>query len=222
MCGNSPGLTWFSMMKYTGVRLKYFKKKTEDMLEFFESGVRGGVSTVLGCRYVKCNNKITNDAFDNYKQITKAESDNLIKIMNSGDVIPEDIFYENYVKYYDANSLYPWAMMQPMPNGEMYWAKLLSYTRSDPVTFPDEETELNVDHKHTTTGYVYEVDLEYPIDIKDKTRYFSFCPEKVIPNVNAFSEWQQTHKNPRYRPTKKLLLQQTNKTNYIVEGRMLD
>ena len=98
-------------------------------------------------------------------------------------------------------------MMQPMPNGEMYWAKLLSYTRSDPVTYPDEEPKAGLDnidpsHKHhITTGYVYEVDLEYHIDLKDKTRYFSFCPEKVKSNVEAFSQWQQTHKIPRYKPT---------------------
>ena len=56
-------------MKCTGVRLKYFKKKTEDMLEFFEAGIRGGVSTVLGCRLVKCNNQDTNPSYKYYKNL---------------------------------------------------------------------------------------------------------------------------------------------------------
>ena len=73
-----------------------------------------------------------------------------------------------------------------------------------------------------TLGYIYEIVLEYPSILKDTTRYFSFCPVKVKSNEDEFSKWQHEHNHLRYRPTEKLLLQQTNKSMYVIEGRMLD
>ena len=36
-----------------------------------ESGIRGGISSVMGKRYVRANNKYTNPACDNLKPIDK-------------------------------------------------------------------------------------------------------------------------------------------------------
>ena len=66
----------------------------------------GSVSTVLGCRLVKCNNQDTYPCYEYYKKPEKYEFDKIVKSMLAWDDIHEDTFYENYVKYYDANSLY--------------------------------------------------------------------------------------------------------------------
>ena len=44
----------------TKVKLKYFKEPTYKQLQFFEDGIRGGFSGVLGDRMVEVNNEYTN------------------------------------------------------------------------------------------------------------------------------------------------------------------
>ena len=50
-----------SRIKNTGVKLKHYKENTYDKLLCFESGIRGGVSSVLGKFlgrfYVQCYNE---------------------------------------------------------------------------------------------------------------------------------------------------------------------
>ena len=47
-CYSAPGLSWCAGMKFTKVKLKYFKEETYNQLLFFEKGVRGGISSVHG------------------------------------------------------------------------------------------------------------------------------------------------------------------------------
>ena len=99
-------------------------------------------------------------------------------------------------------------MIQELPIGEMEWCDDLSYKKT-------KEGEENY-------GYVYEVDLIYPDEIKENTKYYPFCPENIKPDVSKFSDYQKEHLPKHYRPSEKLILTQTDKKNYIVEGRMLD
>ena len=80
-------------------------------------------------------------------------------------------------------------------------------------------------------GYVYEVDLEYPEllrdpisgelhSLKQKTRFYPFCPEKKEIPYEWLSDWQKEHYQKQ--KGKKLILTQCDKKNYIIEGRMLD
>ena len=50
-------------------------------------------------------------------------------------------------------------------------------------------------------SFIYEVDLDYPTEIHDKTKFYPFAPEKI---------------------DGKLMLTQNNKRNYIVEGSVLE
>ena len=72
-------------------------------------------------------------------------------------------------------------MCQPLPTGEMYWCNMLEYERSD----------------SETQGFVYEVDLHYPAEIQDSTKYYPLCPEKSTVDNSMFSPWQTEH-TPRH------------------------
>ena len=96
-----------------------------------------------------------------------------------------DYYKQNHMFYYDANALYPWGMMKPLPSGEMEWDKDLVYERSMQVTYP-EEVSLEPS-TYPLHGFIYEVDLEYPDSIKEQTMYYPFCPDKLTPKEEWFS-----------------------------------
>ena len=52
-CVSLPGYTWQSGLKYTGLNLQTLRD--EDMIMFIENNIRGGISSVMGDRYVKSN-----------------------------------------------------------------------------------------------------------------------------------------------------------------------
>ena len=63
---SSPGLSWDSMLKMTGVKLE--KISDSDKYLFIEKGLRGGISYIAK-RYAKANNKYMNN-YDPKKQST--------------------------------------------------------------------------------------------------------------------------------------------------------
>ena len=75
------------MLKYTGVKLELLTDV--EMLNMFELGMRGGISSTLTTRYAKANNKYLKD-FDNSKVCS-------------------------FIQYMDANNLYGKAMSQKLP-----------------------------------------------------------------------------------------------------------
>ena len=78
-------------MKYTNVRLKYYKENTVNIYDTIQHGIRGGLASVLGDCHVKCKNK---------------------------GIDPEYTGKKNYLKYLDFKSLYASAMVQALPTGE--------------------------------------------------------------------------------------------------------
>ena len=89
---STPGLTWLCGLKYTYVRLKYYKENTVNIYDTIQHGIRGGLASVLGDCHVKYKNK---------------------------EIDPEYTGKENYLKYLDFNSLYASAMVQALPTGEI-------------------------------------------------------------------------------------------------------
>ena len=53
-CVSLPGYTWQCGLKYTGVNLKTLQDK--DLILLLENNIRGGISSVMGDRYVKSSN----------------------------------------------------------------------------------------------------------------------------------------------------------------------
>ena len=82
----SPGLSWASLLKMTGVELELLTDI--DMILMIEHGTRGGLSQISN-RYQKANNPYLHD-YD-----------------------PSDT--TSYLMYLDANNLYGWTIVQPLP-----------------------------------------------------------------------------------------------------------
>ena len=50
-CVSLPGYTWHCGMKYTDIKLQTLQDK--DMILLLENNIRGGISSVMGDRYIK-------------------------------------------------------------------------------------------------------------------------------------------------------------------------
>ena len=90
----SPGLSWYAMLKMTGVKLE--KISNIDKYLFIEKGLQGGISYIAK-KYAKANNKYMND-YDPKKQST-------------------------FISYLDMNNLYGWEMSEYLSYEEFKWLK---------------------------------------------------------------------------------------------------
>ena len=110
-CVSLPGYTWQCGLKYTGIRLQTLQDK--DMLLLLENIIRGGISSVMGDRYIKSdeNKKIlyidANNLYGHsvseplpYDEIKFDQNVNLEDILNTPD--DSDIGY-----FVEADLIYP-------------------------------------------------------------------------------------------------------------------
>ena len=121
-----PGYIWQFGTKYTDIKLQTFQEK--DLILTLEYNIRGGISSIMGDRYVKSDEK---------KKIV----------------------------YVDANNLYGWAMSGYLPYDEIKFGKNVKL--EELLKIPDD----------SDIGYFIEVDLKYPDNIQDRTKYFPFAPQ---------------------------------------------
>ncbi|XP_051167626.1 uncharacterized protein LOC127285571 [Leptopilina boulardi] len=161
----TPGLTWDAMLKYTNVRLELLTDI--DKLMFFERGVRGGISQCSN-RYACANNPF----MENFNKNEEVK----------------------YIMYFDANNLYGWGMVQPLPYGGFEWVQV------------DDNFDFNISDD-SPFGYILEVDLDYPIELHNSHSDFPFCSE----HSNPPSESKQA----------KLLTTLNPKRKYIIHYRVL-
>ena len=77
----------------------------------------------------------------------------------------------SYINYLDANNLYGLAMCQKLPYKDIRWIQR-QFTEDDIKNYSD-----------LSTGYILDVDLEYPEEIHDKHSDYPLAPE--IMNVTA-------------------------------------
>ena len=175
-CVSLPGYTYQCALKYTDIKLQTLQDK--DLILLIENNIRGGISSVMGDRYVKSdeNNKII---------------------------------------YADATNLYGHSMSKMLPYDEIemwhghpdkYWRWL------DIILNTPDDSEI---------GYCLELDLKYPDNIKQKTKYFPFCPENKKINPDKYNEYMNSIKPENYTKSKKLICDWTDKKNYLVHYRML-
>ena len=163
-------------MKYTDIKLQTLQDK--DLILLIENNIRGGISSVMGDRYVKSDE-------------------------------------DNSILYIDATNLYGHSMSQFLPYDEIeiwhghpdkYWNWL-----EEILNTPDD----------SEIGYFLEVDLKYPDNIKQKTKYFPFCPENKKIDPNKYNEYMNTIKPENYTKSKKLICDWTDKKKYLIHYRML-
>ena len=118
------------------------------MLLMFEKGIRGGISMISN-RFGQANNKYMGEKFDSSQP-------------------------SKFIAYLDANNLYGWAMMKPLPVGGFKWMSPLELENW--MDFP----------------CILEVDLEYPRELHDAHNDYPLAPErlqinnveKLIPNLS--------------------------------------
>ena len=153
----SPGLSWDALLKHSKIKLELLTDP--DVLLLFEKGIRGGISMIPN-RFGKANNKFMGDTFDPSQP-------------------------SKFITYLDANNLYGWAMMKPLPVGDFKWMR---------------ERELE---NWKDTPCILEVDLEYPRDLHDLHNDYPLAPErlkiggveKLIPNLRDKEKYIVHHEN---------------------------
>ena len=169
-----PGYTWECGLKYTNIKLQTLQDK--DMILLLENGIRGGLSGVMGDRYIK--------------------SDKNRKIL-----------------YVDANNLYGFGMSQWLPFDDIKFVTELTENifLKEILKTPDD----------SDIGYFLEVDLEYPHNIRQKTKHFPFGPENKSISKDDFSPYMKSIMPKNYVSHKKLICDWTDKKNYLIHYRML-
>ena len=111
-CVSLPGYTWECCLKYTGINLQALQDK--DMILLLENNIRGGISSVMGDRYVKSdeNKKILYFDANNlygwamsqylpYDGKKYVDNVNLEDILNTSDDREVGYFLEVDLKYLD-------------------------------------------------------------------------------------------------------------------------
>lgn len=99
-----------------------------------------------------------------------------------------------FILYFDINNLYGWAMAEMLPISDYKWAKNIS------------AAEIMETEDESDTGYMLEVDLEYPQELHDIHNDYPLCAE---------------HMEIGDAKHKKLLLNLHDKKNYVLHYRTL-
>ena len=97
-----------------------------DMLLMVQKGIRGGICNTI-YQYAKANNKYMKD-YDKNKE-------------------------SSYLRYWDVNNLYGWAMSEKLPIKKFDWIEKTSQFNEDFVKNYNEKKD---------EGYFLEVDVQYP------------------------------------------------------------
>ena len=129
--------------------------------------------------------------------------------------------------YIDQNNLYGQALCELLPHSN--FEEL--HPDDIPITFPDEASILAID-KNGDVGFLFEVDLEYPTHLHNKTKDFPLAPESGEVTEEMLSPFMKqlhrqilenrnlSHDTP-FKSCRKLLLSQYDKEHYVVHFAML-
>ena len=90
-----------------------------------------------------------------------------------------------------------------------------------PDLYKNELEELLYIPDDSDIGDFSEIDLRYPINMKEKTKKFPFCPEdKFIPN-EKYNDYMEKIKPRNDTKAKKLICYWTDKKIYLVDYRLV-
>ena len=138
---SAPGLVWQEALKKTEVKLELLTDI--DMLLMVEKRIRGGIYHTIH-QYAKANNKYMKD-YDKNKE-------------------------SSYLKYWDVNNLYGWAMSQKLPVNNFEWIKDTSQFNEDFIKNYNEESDKR---------YFLKVDVQYTEKLHELHNDLPFLPEKM-------------------------------------------
>ena len=115
----------------------------------------------------------------------------------------------------DATNLYGHSMSQMLPFDE------IEMWHGHPDLYMNWLEEILNTPEVNEIGYVLEVDLKYPDNIKEKTKHFPFCPENKKINADKYTDCMKKIKPKNYTKSKKLICDWTDKKKYLIHYRML-
>ena len=163
---SAPGLAWQAALKHTEVKLELLTDI--DMLLMVEKGIEEGICHAI-YRYAEANNKYMKDYDKNEKS--------------------------SYLKYWDVNNLYGWAMLQKLPVNTSEWIKETSQFNDDFIKYYNEESY---------EAYFLEFDIQYPKKLHELHNDLPFLPER-IKTIKATNLHDKTENVIRIRDLKQAL-----------------
>ena len=126
------------------------------MILLLENNIMGGISSVMGDRYVKSTDK-------------------------------------KKILYKDCTNLYCHSMSPPLPYDEIKFEKDICINKT--LNTPDE----------SDIGHFVENNLKYPDNIRQKTKYFPFCPDSKSTSNDDFNDYMRLIKPKNYVSHSKLV-----------------
>ena len=157
---SSPGLSWDTMLKMTGIELELIHDI--DMHLFIEKGMRGDISYIA-----KTNGKTDS------------------KYMEYYDSSEESV----YIIYLDTNNLYGWAMIQYLPYGGFKWLSKKEIDEFDLNSMELHSIDKNSSMELHSRCYILEVHLEYPDELHDLHNYYPLDPGKLEISQNMLRKY---------------------------------
>ena len=115
----------------------------------------------------------------------------------------------NYLMYWDANNLYGWAMSKKLPEKDFDWMTEEQLERFDVMQVPDD----------AETGYILEVDLEYPEELHDLHNDYPLAPQTMkVPHedLSPYTQQLKNKLNVKGQPHKKLMPNLHKKEKYVI------
>ena len=184
---SAPHLSWDAMMKHTDCHLDLLYDPA--MFQLIDSGLRGGVC-MISQRYSRANHPALGEFYDPNKPLV-------------------------YLKMFDANNLYGYAMHEPLPKTDYKWLS------PEEISFIDWNKQLPDQYY----GYIVECDLDYPEALHDEHNDFPLAPERLHVNVEMLSQNQinirKAYSMPKNLQSIKLVPNLMNKTHYLCHYRNL-
>ena len=118
------------------------------------------------------------------------------------------------ILYMYATNLYGHSMRQMLPYDEIekwHGHRDLYMNKLEEILNTPDNSDI---------GYFIEVDLNYPDNIKEKTKIFPFCPENKKFNPDKYIDYMNKIKSKNYTKSKKLICDWTDKKKYLIFYRM--
>jgi len=119
----------------------------------------------------------------------------------------------SFLLYVDSNNLYGHAMRQPLPFGEF---EFLSDEAIDNL-----ETNIATIPADSETGYILDVDLDYPSELHDLHSSYPCAPERVTVTRCMLSDYSKNLSEGHPATTEKLIPNLNHKRNYVIHYRNL-
>jgi len=120
----------------------------------------------------------------------------------------------SWITYLDMNNLYGTAMCESLPVKSFSWLDDHEIATFDVMSILDD----------SDTGYILEVDLEYPFHLHDLHNDYPLAPESKVITEEMLSSYSKELKNKLLlsgKPNAKLVPNLWNKTKYVIHYRNL-